>query len=671
MTRKPYRTNKRFVKEITRRYCDLYNREVREFYRIRSKLYSNTRGSRVHADSDIHKYGDHLGEQRAREVGSTVKRETLRDVDAEEAAKLQRLIRRDGKLRRRLQRKALPFQMGTYWRGWEKRLFFRLLSRYSIHRLDEWCHMLPFKSKFEILGYYRVLKRSLQFMKNAKRKTLLKRSEMQIAYEMDEEYIAIEEYLSGKLREIEESNEVAILGPKQEEEEEEGQEQEQNLEDENELISFNAWKRRWHGIYRRSPIEEIKTQRRKYSDPSKLANKGEIMPYLESILKKYLRTLLWHTILPNMEKISIRKDELTKILDGEGHEYSLGSNVEDVEADGTVNVRHSEKKRFLPHIITEKNVVDALTMMKLEHKQCATLAESIVGTIHKFELPIRPSSSKVFILKRIAQTVLPKLISQQLLQERMLNCTKLITDLDLVNGDEEYNEFVKYKRYKLLRLTQDTAARLKAESKKAAAYYKKVVLDSDGDDFMDDDEDSEDEHRLTEQEERDIAESTQFSHVRQPKTTEERFADKCGRIWKQLRKENAETGIRTKGEISEGDDDDSVESFPPKPFVSVKDVDYDMETTLKDRLRPIKLPRVSTRLDNPVELDLLDWETEKMEQEDRRSSMMHQTALVNYLFQHGRKYVPLAFDPEELVHDPPECPYEIPDSLMTWFLRSD
>lgn len=665
MTQRPYKTNKRFVKEITRRYCDLYNREVREFYRIRSRPYSNTRGSRVHADSEIHKYGDHLEEQRARGASGAVKTEPLRDVEAEETAKLQRLIGRDAKFRRRLRRKALPFQMGAYWEGWEKRLFFRLLSRYSIHRLDEWCHMLPFKSKFEILGYYRVLKRSLQFMKNARRKTLLKRSEMQIAYEMDEEYIAIEEYLSGKLREIEESNEVATMEPKQE------QEQGQNLEDEGELISLNAWQRRWHGIYRRSPIEEIKTQRKKYSDPPRLANKGELMPYLESILKKYLRALLWHTILPNMEKISMRKDELVNILDDEGQEHSLGPDVEDVEEDGTVNVRYSEKRRFLPHIITEKNVADALTMMKLEHKQCATLAESIVETIHKFELPIRPSSSKVFILKSIAQTVLPKLISQQLLQERMLNCTKLITDLDLVDGDEEYNEFVKYRRYKLLRLTQDTAARLKAESKKAAAYHKKIVLDSDGDDFMDDDEDSEDDHRLTEQEERDIAESTHFSHVKPPKTTEERFAEKCNRIWKQLRKENSETKIKSNGEISEGDEDSSGEVFPPKPFVSVKEVDYDMDTALRDRIQPVKMPKVSTRLDNPVELDLLDWETEVMEREDRRLSMMHQTALVNYLFQHGRKFVPLAFDPKELQNDPPECPHKMPDSLMTWFLRSD
>ncbi|OWB81704.1 nucleic acid binding protein [[Candida] boidinii] len=95
--------------------------------------------------------------------------------------------------------KSIP---SAYWTLNEKELFFSLLSRFSIHRLDAIAENMKTKSKLEILAYYQLLKWKSKKLKLHSTRFLssVGMNEIPIAYEMSEYYIAAEECLATRLR---------------------------------------------------------------------------------------------------------------------------------------------------------------------------------------------------------------------------------------------------------------------------------------------------------------------------------------------------------------------------------------------------------------------------------------------------------------------------------------
>lgn len=55
--------------------------------------------------------------------------------------------------------------VGTLWTANEKDIFFRCLARFTIHRVSEFLEHLPRKSEGEIIAYYELLKRELEYHK--------------------------------------------------------------------------------------------------------------------------------------------------------------------------------------------------------------------------------------------------------------------------------------------------------------------------------------------------------------------------------------------------------------------------------------------------------------------------------------------------------------------------
>lgn len=88
-----------------------------------------------------------------------------------------------------------PVVVGTVWTPGEKNAFFGALARYLIHRPELIHAHVPTKLEMEIINYYRILKADAARMK-ASSKTfhkLISMPEVPIAYEMSEEFVALEE----------------------------------------------------------------------------------------------------------------------------------------------------------------------------------------------------------------------------------------------------------------------------------------------------------------------------------------------------------------------------------------------------------------------------------------------------------------------------------------------
>ncbi|KAG7192682.1 uncharacterized protein KQ657_001463 [Scheffersomyces spartinae] len=88
---------------------------------------------------------------------------------------------------------------GIFWSGEEKELFFRLLARYGMSRLDDIVQgMGGSKGRLEIIQYYTILKKDTAYIRKKlkfkrRRKALIKMEDIPIAYEMSESFIAMEE----------------------------------------------------------------------------------------------------------------------------------------------------------------------------------------------------------------------------------------------------------------------------------------------------------------------------------------------------------------------------------------------------------------------------------------------------------------------------------------------
>ena len=122
---------KRTRKEATRRYYEMYNKEVKDFFQIGQYEDYSIRPSRIHYKSQV-RYVERLDDPNVLYNQSDDDDENNDDETNESVEEV----------------------VGTLWTGQEKRTFFRLLSRYSIHRVTEWGHAIPEKSLYEIMEYY-------------------------------------------------------------------------------------------------------------------------------------------------------------------------------------------------------------------------------------------------------------------------------------------------------------------------------------------------------------------------------------------------------------------------------------------------------------------------------------------------------------------------------------
>lgn len=134
-----------------RKYIALYNREVEEFHG----------GAAAGRPREFHPSQVH--------VKSTHEKASARDASVETS-------------------------LGVEWDSEEKETFFWCLSRYSIHRVEEWRPLLPRKSAMEILGYYKLLRRASA--RASSRKAGDDEGSAPIAYEMSSGWVALETQLS-------------------------------------------------------------------------------------------------------------------------------------------------------------------------------------------------------------------------------------------------------------------------------------------------------------------------------------------------------------------------------------------------------------------------------------------------------------------------------------------
>ncbi|CAI4047552.1 SUVZ12G1885 [Saccharomyces uvarum] len=300
-----------------RKYITLYNREVEEFHG----------GAAAGRPREFHPSEVH--------VKSTHEKASARDSGVETS-------------------------LGVEWDSEEKETFFWCLSRYSIHRVEEWRPLLPRKSAMEILGYYKLLRRASA---RANSRKAGDGGSAPIAYEMSSGWVALETKLS------EAAGEAAAEAPATEEGDAEGL-----------LIDYDSWRRRWEAIYSHSRIAEIRPLPRHALPVSRGAAEA-----LERSVRRYTRVLLWCTALAGMASRSV---------------VAAG-------ADASVGRGH----RSLPTVVTRRQVERALCT-EAQARDLHVLPRCVALTLRKWELDY-PREGKLFRTREMARLFLQSQLSRR------------------------------------------------------------------------------------------------------------------------------------------------------------------------------------------------------------------------------------------------------------------
>ncbi|SCV04594.1 LAMI_0H17392g1_1 [Lachancea mirantina] len=272
--------------------------------------------------------------------------------------------------------------MGVLWSREEKQLFFHYLSRYSIHRLDEWHFKIGTKSRFEILTYYSILDENLTLLKrldSKKHGRILAKQDIPIAYEMDEFFCELEDDLSLSLQ-LESPEEICTA---------------QDLDDT--LISNENWYKRWSPLYSKHGIEEMQPACRL---PLKFSR--DAMEFMTQCAKGYLRRLLYFCVLPNLHIPHIEREQ----LDDQGALLARLTHAMETDTSNMSATGNSEHELLdnLPHFVTHKDVIGGIWAMREEGFMAPTLAETILLALEKFKLTCE--KGKLFKTSHIANGVL-------------------------------------------------------------------------------------------------------------------------------------------------------------------------------------------------------------------------------------------------------------------------
>lgn len=310
---------------------------------------------------------------------------------------------------------------GTLWTGHEKRIFFKMLERYSIHRVDEWLDVYNGeKSKYEIMAYYNILKYNLRRLQEHRAKNILERTKYPIAYEMDEQWIEFEEIMARRLTRRSNLpfyfNEGEILEfPKD--------------DNPNSLIDMNKWNERWCKMYKQSNIWK----------PSIIDKNPSItndaMLLLAANLRRYLSKILWYTMNNAVQNRSVTRHQISKWNgltkgkhDPRSDEY-MESQTDDMIIRGGI-------KRQPPRLITSEDVQRGLMRMELDKTQSFSIADNVIRTLDKFDLNVRMDETKYtkkkkeedydksieqrkFRSKHILNTKLPEMLVKTYLRENV------------------------------------------------------------------------------------------------------------------------------------------------------------------------------------------------------------------------------------------------------------
>lgn len=348
-------------------YFDVFNEEVRQFFDPFASNDGSLRSSRVHMDSRVRWLQDNIGIQKSYDDSDIDSDETVDSDDEssyETAEEYEEEIDKSGGIE----------PLGTFWSSSEKTLFFHCLSRYSIHRFEEWRDQLPAKSKFEIMVYYKVLQDNLNLLKRSDMKRfggILSRTELPIAYEMDEFFIDFEEEMSARIR-LEADKKYT------EEEESDG------------LISLENWNKRWLPIYSRTAIEELSPV---CKEP--LPFSQDAIVFLTKCCKDYTKRVLTSALLNGLEKVSVPT--------------AMFCEKEDLPNDD-LTVTHGKSSNHFPRIVTKETIANAVTLLKQEGFETPTLGETVLRTLEKFQLKYQ-EKGKLFKNKHVTMSLVSSLIS--------------------------------------------------------------------------------------------------------------------------------------------------------------------------------------------------------------------------------------------------------------------
>ncbi|CAI4046529.1 hypothetical protein N7582_003833 [Saccharomyces uvarum] len=311
-----------------RKYIALYNREVEEFHG----------GAAAGRPREFHPSQVH--------VKSTHEKASARDASVETS-------------------------LGVEWDSEEKETFFWCLSRYSIHRVEEWRPLLPRKSAMEILGYYKLLRRASA--RASSRKAGDDEGSAPIAYEMSSGWVALETQLS------EAAGEAAGEAPATEE----GDAEEGRL-----LIDHDSWRRRWEAIYSHSRIAEIRPLPRHALPLSRGAAEA-----LERSVRRYTRVLLWCTALAGMASRSVVAASAS------------------ADENATANENAGRGRRSLPTVVTRRQVERALCT-EARARDLHVLPRCVARTLRKWELDY-PREGKLFRTREMARLFLQSQLSRR------------------------------------------------------------------------------------------------------------------------------------------------------------------------------------------------------------------------------------------------------------------
>lgn len=389
--------------DVTTQYIKWYNREVCDFLDVTPYVYPKLHSSYVHVNSK-YEFHKHAGEEEKEEEEEEEEEENEYESDDEEN----------------------EVEYGSYWTSIEKRMFFQCLSRYSIHRIDDWYPLFNgTKSKIEVLTYYHVLKRNLKLVKEKLPNLLNTYEDYPISYEMDDNFIEFDEHMSRRLIDRDRLEYYYDNKPV-------------NIDNTgggggggNLIVNFDKWNQVWTQFYyKRNKILKEKDVDTRYpefiEDEMEYKNGYEIerdiielrgkeyrilqyrpiledhepnssqnikdskkcipfnkesMEYFERCIRGYIRDVLYYTVLSGINRRSIHGDHVNKLLQysskrkdfnkkilNKKYKKGIKMSVKSSKKDFVVKDEDRLKGKILyPHVITKRDIETGLMIMRQEY----------------------------------------------------------------------------------------------------------------------------------------------------------------------------------------------------------------------------------------------------------------------------------------------------------------
>lgn len=243
--------------DVTTQYIKWYNREVTEFFDRIPNMYPKLHSSYVHVNS-TYKFHKHKSNQAQTDSDSEFDEMDESDEESE------------------------VIEYGSYWTSSEKRMFFNLLSKYSIHRLDDWYpYFNGTKSKIEILTYYKVLQKNLKSVKERLPNLLYRYEDYPISYEVDDNFIEFDEHMSQRL--IDRDTLEYYYDNKPMNNNNNGNNNNNNNNNSNLIVNFDKWNQIWNQFYQKG----INKDKNMDVDTKYLEFIGDEMNYKQDFNKLY------------------------------------------------------------------------------------------------------------------------------------------------------------------------------------------------------------------------------------------------------------------------------------------------------------------------------------------------------------------------------------------------